>query len=37
MSVFAAFMLVSSFLVVAAVIGMFGVETRNKRFEEISP
>jgi hypothetical protein len=25
------------FLVVAAVIGMFGVETRNKRFEEISP
>jgi MFS transporter, putative metabolite:H+ symporter len=37
MSVFGAFMLVSSFLVVAAVIGMFGVETRNKRFEEISP
>ena len=37
MSVFGAFMLVSGFLVVAAVIGMFGVETRNKRFEEISP
>jgi MFS family permease len=37
MSVFGAFMLVSSFLVVAAVIGMFGVETRNKRFEDISP
>jgi hypothetical protein len=37
MSVFGAFMLVSGFLPVAAVLGMFGVETRNKRFEEISP
>jgi len=37
MSVFGACMLVSSFLVVAAVIGMFDVETRNKRFEDISP
>src|SRR3954465_6874984 len=37
MSVFGAFMLVSGFLVVAAVIGMFGVETRNKRFEDVSP
>jgi MFS transporter, putative metabolite:H+ symporter len=37
MSVFGAFILVGGFLVVAAVIGMFGVETRNKRFEEISP
>jgi hypothetical protein len=37
MSVFGAFMLVGGFLVVAAVIGMFGVETRNKRFEEVSP
>jgi putative MFS transporter len=37
MSVLGAFMLVSSFLVVAAIIGMFGVETRNKRFEEVSP
>ena len=34
---FGAFMLVSGFLVVAAVLGMFGIETRNKRFEEISP
>src|SRR4051812_17032929 len=33
MSVFGACMLVSSFLVVAAVIGMFDVETRKKRFE----
>jgi Tfp pilus assembly protein PilV len=30
-------MLVSAFLVVAGVLGMFGVETRNKRFEDISP
>jgi putative MFS transporter len=37
MSVFGAFMLVSGFLVAAAVIGMFGVETRDKRFEEVSP
>jgi putative MFS transporter len=37
MSAFGAFMLVSGFLVVAAVIGMVGVETRNRRFEEISP
>src|SRR3954454_17111225 len=37
MSVFGAFMLVSSFLVVAAIIGLFGVETRKKRFEEVSP
>jgi len=37
LSVFGAFMLVSGFLVVAAALGMFGVETRNKRFEEISP
>jgi len=37
MSTFAALTLVSSFLVVAAIIGMFGIETRNKRFEDISP
>jgi MFS transporter, putative metabolite:H+ symporter len=37
MSVLGAFMLVSAFLVVAAIIGMFGVETRNKRFEDVSP
>jgi MFS transporter, putative metabolite:H+ symporter len=37
MSVLGAFMLVSSFLVVAAILGMFGVETRNKRFEDVSP
>ena len=37
MSVLGAFMLVSAFLVVAAIIGMFGVETRNQRFEDVSP
>jgi putative MFS transporter len=37
MSTLGALMLVSAFLVVAALIGMFGVETRNKRFEDISP
>jgi MFS family permease len=37
MSTLAALSLVSGFLVVAAVIGMFGVETRHRRFEDISP
>lgn len=37
MSTLAALSLVSGFLVVAAIIGMFGVETRNRRFEDISP
>ena len=37
MSTLAAMSLVSGFLVVAAILGMFGVETRNRRFEEISP
>ena len=37
MSTFAALSLVSGFLVVAAVIGMFGIETRNRRFEDLAP
>jgi putative MFS transporter len=37
MGTFAALSLVSGFLVVAAIIGMFGIETRNKRFEDVSP
>jgi MFS transporter, putative metabolite:H+ symporter len=37
MSTFAALVLVSGFLFIAAIIGMFGIETRNKRFEDISP
>jgi MFS transporter, putative metabolite:H+ symporter len=37
LSILGALSLISSFLVVAAVLAMFGVETRNRRFEEISP
>jgi putative MFS transporter len=37
LSILGALCFISGFLVVAAIIGMFGVETRNKRFEEISP
>jgi putative MFS transporter len=37
MSVLGAFLLVSGFLVVAAVIAQFALNTRNRRFEEISP
>jgi MFS family permease len=37
LSIFGALSLISAFLVVAAVLGMFGVETRAKRFEEVSP
>jgi type IV secretory pathway TrbD component len=34
---FGVLMLISGFLVVAAVLAMFGVETRGRRFEEVSP
>ena len=37
MSILGALLLISAFLVVAAIIGSFGIETRNRRFEEISP
>ena len=37
LSILGALCFISGFLVVAAIIGMFGIETRNKRFEEISP
>jgi putative MFS transporter len=37
MSTLAALSLVSGFLVIAAIIGLFGIETRNRRFEDISP
>jgi hypothetical protein len=30
-------MLIGGFLVVAAVLAMFGVETRNRHFDEVSP
>jgi MFS family permease len=37
MSILGALLLISSFLVVAAVLASFGVETRNRRFEDVSP
>jgi MFS family permease len=37
MSILGALLLTSSFLVIAAILAMFGVETRNRRFEEVSP
>ncbi len=37
LSVLGAFMLISAFLVAAAVIGQFSVRTRGRRYEEISP
>jgi MFS family permease len=37
LSILGALLLISSFLVVAAVLAMFGVETRNRRFEDVSP
>jgi putative MFS transporter len=37
LSTFGALLLISGFLVVAAVLGMFGVETRHRRFEDVSP
>ena len=37
LSIFGSLMLISGFLVVAAILAMFGVETRNRRFEEVSP
>jgi MFS transporter, putative metabolite:H+ symporter len=37
LSILGALLLISGFLVVAAVLAMFGVETRNRRFEEVSP
>jgi hypothetical protein len=30
-------LVISSFLIVAAFLAIFGVETRNRRFEEVSP
>ena len=37
LTILGSLLLISGFLVVAAVLAMFGVETRNRRFEEISP
>jgi hypothetical protein len=35
--VFGAFMLITAFLVAAAVIAQFSLKTRGRRYEEISP
>jgi MFS family permease len=37
LGVFAAFMLIGSFLVVSAIIAQFGIATRNKELEDVSP
>jgi MFS transporter, putative metabolite:H+ symporter len=37
LSILGSLLLISSFLVVAAVLASFGVETRNRRFEDVSP
>jgi MFS transporter, putative metabolite:H+ symporter len=37
MSILGALLLISSFLIVAAILASFGVETRNRRFEDVSP
>jgi MFS family permease len=37
MSTLGALLLISAFLVAAAVIGMFGIETRGRRFEDLAP
>jgi putative MFS transporter len=37
LSILGALLLISGFLVVAAVLARFGVETRNRRFEDVSP
>jgi putative MFS transporter len=37
LSILGSLLLISGFLVIAAILAMFGVETRNRRFEEVSP
>jgi MFS family permease len=37
LSILGSLLLISGFLVVAAIIACFGVETRNRRFEDVSP
>jgi MFS family permease len=37
LSILASLLLIAAGLVVAAVVGSFGIETRNRRFEEVSP
>jgi MFS family permease len=37
LTILGSLMLISGFLVIAAILAMFGVETRNRRFEDVSP
>jgi MFS family permease len=37
LSILGSLLLITAGLVVAAIIGSFGIETRNRRFEEVSP
>jgi MFS transporter, putative metabolite:H+ symporter len=37
LSILGSLLLITSGLVIAAVVGSFGIETRNRRFEEVSP
>ncbi len=37
LSVFGAFMVVTAFLVAAAIVAQFSLKTRGRRYEEISP
>ena len=37
LSILGSLLLISAFLIIAAFLAIFGVETRNRRFEEVSP
>jgi hypothetical protein len=37
LSILGSLLLITAGLVIAAVVGSFGIETRNRRFQEISP
>src|SRR3954447_10677140 len=37
LSILGSLLLITAVLVIAAVVGSFGIETRNRRFEEVSP
>ena len=37
LSILGSLLLITAGLVIAAVVGSFGIETRNRRFEEVSP
>jgi MFS transporter, putative metabolite:H+ symporter len=37
LSILGSLLLITAGLVIAAIVGSFGIETRNRRFEEVSP